>query len=77
FVIAMVFVVLIAFFTVTRIGKPIIELSKTTDKISGGEVDIEVPFRNRTDEIGILANSIERLKRSLKVAMQSLEEALK
>ncbi|MCS7143517.1 MAG: HAMP domain-containing protein [Archaeoglobaceae archaeon] len=77
FVVAVVFVGLIAFFTITRIAKPIIELSKTADKISAGEVDTEVPFRNRADEIGILANSVERLKRSLKVAMQSLEEALK
>jgi len=77
FVVAVIFVGLIAFFTITRIANPIVELSKTADKISAGEVDAEVPFKDRADEIGILANSIERLKRSLKVAMQSLEEALK
>jgi len=76
-VVAGVFVGLIAFFTITRIARPIVDLSKTADKISAGEVDTEVPFRNRADEIGVLASSIERLKRSLKVAMQSLEEALK
>lgn len=72
-----VFILIIAYFTITRIANPIVELSRTADKISAGEVDTEVPFRERADEIGILANSIERLKRSLKVAMQSLEEALK
>ncbi|TDA30513.1 MAG: hypothetical protein DSO00_01195 [Archaeoglobi archaeon] len=77
FVVAVIFVGLIAFFTITRIARPIVDLSKTADKISAGEVDTEVPFRERADEIGILANSIERLRRSLKVAMQSLEEALK
>lgn len=77
FAIAVVFILLIAYFTITSVANPIVELSRTADKISSGEVDAEVPFKEKEDEIGILANSIERLKRSLKVAMQSLEEALK
>ncbi|MEM4155595.1 MAG: HAMP domain-containing protein [Archaeoglobaceae archaeon] len=77
FAIAVVFILIIAYFTISSIANPIVELSRSADKISAGEVDTEIPFKERADEIGILSNSIERLKRSLKVAMQSLEEALK
>lgn len=77
FAVAIVFVVILAVFTISKVANPIVEISKTADKIAEGEIDAEVPYRGRTDELGILANSIERLRRSLKVTMQSLEEALK
>jgi HAMP domain-containing protein len=75
--IAIVFVVILAVFTTSSIARPITELSNTADRIAEGDLEAEVPFRDRGDEIGILAASIERLRRSLKVAMESLEEALK
>ncbi|WP_456329773.1 HAMP domain-containing protein [Archaeoglobus sp.] len=75
--IALIFVVVLAVFTTTTITRPIIELSNTADKIAEGDLEAEVPHQDRSDEIGILAKSIERLRRSLKVAMESLEEALK
>ncbi len=75
--IAIIFVVVLAVFTTTFIARPIIELSNTADKIAEGNLEAEVPHQKRADEIGILAKSIERLRRSLKVAMESLEEALK
>lgn len=77
FGIAAVFIAILAFFTTSKISGPIIEISKTADRISSGELEVEVLFQDREDEIGILAKSIERLGRSLKVAMGSLEEALK
>ena len=77
FSVAAVFIAVLALFTVTKIVNPIIEISRVADKIAEGGIDNEVPYRERNDEIGILANSIERLRRSLKVTMQSLEEALK
>lgn len=77
FAIAVVFIAVLIYFTNSKITTPIVEISKTADKISAGEMDTEVPHQDRDDEIGILAKSIERLRRSLKVAMQSLEEALK
>lgn len=75
--VAIVFVAILAIFTTSRIAGPITEIGKVADKISEGDLEAEVPFRDRDDEIGILANSIERLRRSLKVAMESLEEVLK
>ncbi len=75
--IAAVFIAVLAFFTMSNIAGPIVEVSKVADRISEGELEAEVPFQDRDDEIGILAKSIERLRRSLKVAMDSLEEALK
>ncbi len=77
FGIAAAFIAVLAFFTTSKITSPIIEISKTADRISSGELEAVVPFQERDDEIGILAKSIERLRRSLKVAMESLEEALK
>ncbi|MEM4711464.1 MAG: HAMP domain-containing protein [Archaeoglobaceae archaeon] len=77
FAIAIVFIAVVAVFTISKIANPIVEISKTADRVAEGEIDIEVPHRERKDELGILANSIERLRRSLKVTMQSLEEALK
>lgn len=77
FAIAVVFIVILGVFTISKIANPIVEISKTADRIAEGEMDIEVPYRERKDELGILANSVERLRRSLKVTMQSLEEALK
>nr|3ZRV_A Chain A, HAMP, OSMOLARITY SENSOR PROTEIN ENVZ [Archaeoglobus fulgidus DSM 4304]3ZRV_B Chain B, HAMP, OSMOLARITY SENSOR PROTEIN ENVZ [Archaeoglobus fulgidus DSM 4304] len=50
----------------STITRPIIELSNTFDKIAEGNLEAEVPHQNRADEIGILAKSIERLRRSLK-----------
>ncbi len=77
FAVAVGFIAVLAFFTTFKIAGPIVEIARTADKISGGEIEAEVPYQDRDDEIGILAKSIERLRRSLKVAMESLEEALK
>ncbi|MEM4291320.1 MAG: HAMP domain-containing protein [Archaeoglobaceae archaeon] len=77
FAVAIVFIAILAVFTITKVANPIVEISKIADRIAEGEIDAEVPYRERKDELGILANSIERLRRSLKVTMQSLEEALK
>ncbi len=76
-VIAVIFIAGIGYFTITGIANPIIELSYTADKISEGDIDLEVPYQDRDDEIGILAKSIERLRRSIKIATKSLEDVLR
>ncbi|MET1124765.1 MAG: HAMP domain-containing protein [Archaeoglobaceae archaeon] len=76
-VIAVVFLVVLIYYTTSQIANPIVEMAKVADRIAEGEVEATVPYQERADEIGILAKSIERLRRSIKVAMKSLEEALK
>jgi HAMP domain-containing protein len=76
-VLAAVFIAGVGYFTISGIANPIIELSKSADRISEGELDLEVPYQDRDDEIGVLARSVERLRRSIKIATKSLEEALK
>jgi signal transduction histidine kinase len=48
-----------------QISRPIITLSKAADKISSGNFDVEVAYSAK-DEIGVLANSLVNMSRSLK-----------
>lgn len=54
----------------SNITKPINKLTTRAILISQGELDLEVLKENRTDEIGILTESFNRLVLSLKLAMQ-------
>lgn len=51
--------------------KPIMKLSESVQRMSRGELDIELDF-NRRDEIGLVANAIERMQVSLRIAMGRL-----
>ena len=53
---------------------PISELVRTTEKISNGDLDAEVPHRKVQDEIEFLANSFENMKISLKEYINELTE---
>jgi len=44
------------------VARPVRALADVTQKISSGQLDIEVPANDRTDEIGTLAQSITRLR---------------
>ena len=56
--------------------KPIMHLSNSVERMSRGELDIELDF-NRRDEIGLVANAIERMQVSLRIAMGRLSRAAK
>ncbi|GAB4194959.1 MAG: hypothetical protein Tsb002_27010 [Wenzhouxiangellaceae bacterium] len=52
---------------------PIVRLTKTADEISHGKkLEVGVPDTDRTDEIGELAKSVDRLRASTKIMMQRL-----
>ena len=51
--------------------KPIMTLSEAAERMSRGELDIELDF-NRRDEIGLVAQAIERMQVSLRIAMGRL-----
>lgn len=65
---------LISFFYARRITRPIIALSKTSQQLAAldlswrGQVD-------RSDEIGVLANNLNRMAEHLDSALQELQEA--
>lgn len=51
--------------------RPIVELTRAADQMSLGELDTRIPT-SRTDEIGVLAHSLERLRKSMKAAIARL-----
>jgi protein-histidine pros-kinase len=52
--------------------KPVSQLSATADQVSAGKLDAkEIPIRGK-DEISVLANSFNRMKRSLVKALEML-----
>jgi len=70
-----VLMILVLVFIVNReISSPIVKLAETSEKIADGEIEISVPYQDRNDEIGILAKAIERVRRSLEIAVKTLEE---
>jgi HAMP domain-containing protein len=54
--------------------KPVAEISEMANKVSMGQVDMPEYVRNSNDEIGSLSQSFNRMRRSLKNAMNMLEE---
>ncbi|MEC9493328.1 HAMP domain-containing protein [Flexistipes sp.] len=73
-VIVIILVVLPTIYLFTRaLGNQIIKLSEIADSLSGGDLDVENNIKTN-DEIGLLANSMRRLQRSLKLAKDMLEK---
>lgn len=54
--------------------KPVAEISEMADSVSMGKLDTPEFVRNTNDEIGSLAKSFNRMRRSLQNAMKMLEE---
>lgn len=53
------------------IARPVLDLSRAADRISLGDLDAKITVRSR-DEIGTLAESIERMRTSLKAAIERM-----
>lgn len=54
--------------------QPVARLTKVSDEISRGAIDMDVPGVERKDEVGLLANAVMRIQKSLKMAMSRLEK---
>jgi len=54
--------------------KPVVEISEMADSVSMGKSDTPEFIRNSNDEIGSLATSFNRMRRSLQNAMKMLDE---
>jgi HAMP domain-containing protein len=73
---ALILAIIISFFLANRITKPVIYLTKAADKISLGDFDTEIIVKSN-DEIGDLGNSIDRMRESLKAAIDRLRKRQK
>ena len=68
---AAVLVVLTARMASGVLIRPIVEMSQAADRMSTGDLDNPIPV-SRTDELGRLARSLERLRISMRAAMARL-----
>ncbi len=69
--VGLVLVFFLAYFITRSITKPIGELVKATEVIAGGDFAHEVTIQSK-DEVGQLANSFNRMVRTLKATMEEL-----
>jgi HAMP domain-containing protein len=56
------------------VSNPLIDLAKSAERIGKGEINVEIPHRGRDDEIGVLAESMEGMRRSLEIASETMKE---
>jgi HAMP domain-containing protein len=63
---------LIVFFVVSRLSRPIIQLAEAAHRMSNGDLGTPTAIHSR-DEVGDLACSLERMRSSLKAAMSRLD----
>lgn len=72
--VAIVSLILLNFTLVLAVIRPVARLSAAADQISKGHLDVpELPVRGK-DEVSVLADSFNRMHRSLKSAMKMLED---
>lgn len=65
--------IIISYLFASTISKPIVGLTQAADEISRGKkLDETVPGTDRTDEIGALAKSVDRLRASTQIMMQRM-----
>ena len=72
--VAAIIAALFALIVAPGIANPIRRLTAITEEISRGNFEQEVRETSRSDEIGALARSIERMTKSLRIALSRLSE---
>ncbi|WP_440959515.1 methyl-accepting chemotaxis protein [Oceanicaulis sp. LC35] len=63
----------ISFLLARKVAQPIARLATTTDRISGGELQLEVPYGEATNEIGALSRALDGFRLS-SIRQRELEE---
>lgn len=66
-------VVIIAYWAAQRIAKPILEVAHAADSIGQGEFDGEIIIES-DDEVGVLAEKFNEMRRKLKTAVDQLRQ---
>lgn len=67
------FAAVVAWFAARGLIRPILHLTQAAERMSLGDLDVKIDVRS-TDEIGILAQAIERLQTSLALAIARLKK---
>ena len=67
--------ILIAFIVATRIFIPLHGITRVFDRLAKGEDDVDIPFVNRKDEIGRLADSASVFSKKNQQTKELLEES--
>ncbi len=70
----MVLLVPLTFILARSISHPLRELTEVADRFSAGQLDLKVPGLSRGDEIGLLAQALDRLGNSMRLAIQRLQK---
>lgn len=73
-IVTLVVVLIIAFTLARWLTRPIRRLTAVADSISRGQLDAKIAETQRGDEIGALAQAIERLRTSMKMAFEKLQK---
>ncbi len=71
---AILFSVLLTYIVATRMTKPIEMITEAANKISLGDLDVPIQVKTGGDEIGRLADSLDRMRISLKSAIERLRK---
>ena len=66
--------ILLAFFISRAISRPIVQMTGVMGRLANGELEAEVPARNRRDEIGSMARAVQVFKENAIGAKQLREE---
>ncbi len=69
--VAALFVTLVALFSTRRLIRPIVEMTSAANKMSLGDLEEHI-VSTRNDELGLLAQALERLRKSMKAAFTRL-----
>jgi len=64
---------MISFVLAQKMAQPIARLAATTDRISGGELELQVPYSEATNEIGALSKALDGFRLS-SIRQRELEE---
>ncbi len=71
-VVTILLVGLVSWLLARQFSRPILNLTRIAEEISRGALSVTIEEVSRTDEIGGLARAIERLRTSIKLAMERL-----
>ena len=63
----------LSFFLARKLAQPISQLARITDRISGGELALQVPYQEATNEIGALSKALDGFRRS-SIRQRELEQ---
>lgn len=71
--VSLIVVILVTFIYSRTIVKPIVYLTNVADRISLGDLDTKIEIHS-SDEVGMLAESFDRMQESLKAAIERLRK---